>query len=176
MYIVELARRKPTKIRCMPGQQYKLQKGALVDLGNSEVCLVENISTRYEDEELEVNTLENRPKLKFRCLAGMYKSLKHEIKVSRHEDEQEFLIGRVPKYEMCLARDGIINRTHAKITYSDDMYWEIEDLGSTTGTFICIGKGKCYTSKSASDVDVSRELEEGDIISIPNVDFTFKYL
>lgn len=77
VYIVELARKKPTKIRCVPGERYKLQKGSMVDLGNSEICLVEQASTRYEDEEVEINTLDEKPRLKFRCLAGHYKSAKH---------------------------------------------------------------------------------------------------
>jgi hypothetical protein len=62
------------------------------------------------------------------------------------------------------------------VHYSDESFWEIEDMGSTTGTYVCIGTGKCYTSRSAPDVDISKELEEGQIISIPNVDFKFLML
>lgn len=176
VYIVELARKKPTKMRCLPGERYRLTKGTMLDLGNSEICLIEQATTRYEDEEQEVNVFDDKPKLKFRCLAGLYKSVKHQIKVKRDEDERDFIIGRQPSHEICLPNIGTISRAHAKISYSDELFWEIEDLGSTTGTFVCVGRGKCYISKNPTDVDISKELEDGEIISIPNVEFKFKYI
>ena len=66
----------------------------MIDLGNSEICLVEQASTRYEDEEIEINTLDEKPRLKFRCLAGHYKSAKHQLKVGTEEEEREYVVGR----------------------------------------------------------------------------------
>ena len=92
------------------------------------------------------------------------------------EEEHEFMVGRKPHYDVALTHAAAISRTHAKIHYCDELFWEIEDLGSATGTYVCVGNGKCYVSKDPSDVDISRELEHGSIISVPGVDFMFKYL
>lgn len=41
VYVVELARRKPTRVKCERGRRYKLTKGTMFDLGNNEINLVE---------------------------------------------------------------------------------------------------------------------------------------
>ena len=98
------------------------------------------------------------------------------MKVNQDEEEMDFIVGRLPSHPVCLSHSLAVNRTHAKIHYSDDLYWEIEDMGSSTGTFLCVGNTRCYYAKTRSDADCSRELEDGDIISIPNLDLTFHYL
>ena len=56
------------------------------------------------------------------------------------------------------------------------MFWEVEDLGSTAGSFICVGSGKCYLSKDRTDLDITRELEDDNIITMPGLELRFKYL
>ena len=69
----------------------------MIDLANSELCVVESISTRVEDEEIEVNCLQKQPQLRFRCLAGQYKTKKLSLRVSEEAEydmEKTFMIGR----------------------------------------------------------------------------------
>ena len=90
VFIVELAKRKPTRIKCEKNKRYKLSKGTMFDLGNNEINLVEVSTARRPEEEDEVSTLDNKPQLQFKCLAGVYKSRKFSIKVRYQEEERNF--------------------------------------------------------------------------------------
>ena len=40
VYIVEKAKKTPTKIRCQPFEKVKIQKGTMLDLGSMEIVTV----------------------------------------------------------------------------------------------------------------------------------------
>ena len=150
----------------------------MIDLGNSEIVSVEQCSTREEDEQLEINLIDESPKMWLKSIVGSYKGKKTTLKVKGAE-EKSFTIGRYPNHDLCLSQSPMISRTHAKLYYSDECNWELEDQGSRAGTYICIGNNKCYSSLQSSelavfDVDISREIEHGDIIVIPGVEFIVK--
>jgi hypothetical protein len=99
--------------------------------------------------------------LTFKCIAGHYRGKSYTIKLKYEECERVWMVGRSPDMEICLYDSPSISRCHAKISYTQDQYWEIEDIGSTSGTYICVGNSQCYSSYEATDIDMSIEIQSG---------------
>lgn len=57
-------------------------------------------------------------------------------------EKEEFLIGRLPGCDLCLAGKKI-SRRHARIHHRLGLYW-LEDLGSTNGTFLTLPQARPF--------------------------------
>jgi diguanylate cyclase (GGDEF)-like protein len=67
------------------------------------------------------------------------------------------VVGRAPASEVCLDEEGV-SRSHAKLTHRADGIVELEDLGSTNGTFV-----------NAKRIEKKHMLRDGDKVQIGSI-------